>query len=116
MKYIEWIMFAIQAVVMAILLWALFGCEVQAKQKSLEVIVYQQSPQKIQLGWEKFSGKKIRVSGWSQWYTKDDGTRLCKIYVPFENHPQYKKIYNHEIKHCIEGHWHGGPGVVKDKL
>lgn len=66
----------------------------------------------IQRTWEAWSGKTTKVRGWAKWGTNDDGTRWCDIYVPHRKTAIDMETYRHELRHCKEGHWHGGENTV----
>lgn len=75
--------------------------------------VYVETPQQIQESWEKFSNQKTRVKGWARWF-EVDGKKYCYIHVPPLNSMDAASTWRHEIRHCIEGHWHNedfGPTV-----
>ena len=68
--------------------------------------------EEIQRSWEAWSGKTNKVRGWARWGQLQDGSRWCEIHVPFIENDLNMKTWEHEMRHCQEGHFHGGKNAV----
>ena len=68
--------------------------------------------EEIQRSWEAWSGKTNKVRGWARWGQLQDGSRWCEIHVPFIENDLNMKTWEHEMRHCKEGHFHGGKNAV----
>jgi len=76
----------------------------------LKVIVADK--EEIQRSWEAWSGKTTKVRGWARWGQMQDGTPWCVITVPYIETDLNLKTWKHEMRHCEEGHFHGGRSTV----
>jgi len=68
--------------------------------------------EEIQRSWEAWSGQTTKVRGWARWGQLQDGSRWCEIHVPFIENDLNMKTWEHEMRHCQEGHFHKGPTTV----
>lgn len=71
---------------------------------SMAFLVIIQTPAEIQQGWEDL-GYRGEVGGYSTWAYKSDPPVDCTIFVPPLTWSTMH-IWNHELRHCKEGHWH----------
>ena len=70
------------------------------------IVVYIESPEEIQRGWEAEIGKESeRVAGWALYRGAPPDIWGCEIHVPPMT-PETAWVWVHEFKHCTEGDWH----------
>jgi len=85
------------------------GCTTAAPKYKGKLTVHYGFPKQIQKDWELFSNSKTPVRGWATWGKTQEGKDWCVIHVPWDD--KDRAVYKHELRHCIEGQWHGGPAV-----